>query len=1280
MFPELFQPSSLEEAQLGQWEEEDLFNKTIAKNKEAGGKHFVFQEGPPTANGLPGLHHVLARSFKDLVCRWKTMEGYVVERKAGWDCHGLPVEREVEKLLGLHTLAEVEAFGASKFNDLCEESVWGFEGEWEKLTKRMGFWLDMKKRYATLDQEYMESEWWALKQLWDKGLLRRGYKVLPYSPKTGCTYSNRDVSEGYRQVTDLTCFVRFPLSKNQDLGVRWEMASMLVWTSTPWTLPGNVLLAVNKSLPYVSVMLVETKAKENKEDSSKVEKFQLNQEYFRNGEVLVLAKARLCELQSHLLPNSCYTVEILKELNGSDLLGFSYEPPLCGSYSPKLHQSNGLWQVVHGDFVNDSSGTGVVHVAPMYGEDDHKLCVQQGLDFTLPYCQHVVGLDGCYHVEGRNNDGHHVPPKTLQGLDVTCEQTQKVVLQVLFEQNMLYRAQALSHDYPFCWRNKSHRLLYYAMDSWFVAMGTPAVRSRMLALNASKEVTFYPESVKHGRFGSWLKETKDWCLSRKRTWGCPLPVWECKKENGGCGKLHCVGSRDHLKSLLVNANSTELDTVDLHSTQVDALLLKCVACGNEKGSMCREKYVLDCWFDSGCAPFAQWHYPFAFEKGSPPRYNGSADGPVDFVAEGQDQCRGWFYSLLCLSTTLFDRPAYKKCLSLGLLLDKNGHKMSKSKGNGVDPWKHFNEEGSDALRWYLVGMCAPWADRRFDETKVRTANQKFFRMFYNVAKWWNARWFELNELIDDKHDKLGEAGGAGLLDEWVLSRLAFLVKNCNSNFSSHNFHLAVGDLEDFLNDDLSKTYLRLSRVHFQRKKEGPDLGLLVSRKNCLCTLRSVLLVLCRLVAPVAPFFVDRLHRCLLATMDSDTASDNYHHSVHLAPWPCYVDYEHFRNEKAEAQVRLLRHFMQAGNTLHDQGTRPGRLPLSRAYCTTYCQGSVAGRHGAFASLLTKDVANLLAFELNVMEIVVLKSQLEFESVLCTAQTTSLTPNKYRLRVRFKEKTNDVLRGLYKHMGQEYVLHDDSLDMLEQEDLEKKDAGKSKKQMKREKKKEARRRKKEDKYNGLPLMTGPHAEEAIMELESRGSFWVESGAAKYELMASDFLVSRVTSPSFMVSTHEFVDDFFSQDTGASADPPRLETGLVLDLSVESTDQVSAYLFKEVMHFVQMMRKSLETKLLRASDRRLRQVALQVVVKAQPLSGSEMNEACLSVWHWELLLQETQSNGAVSSLKQDPNDELMEKCMGNVADGEMEKLVVKGFGCCPYFDVYVMCKQCHLDDVV
>ena len=543
------------------------------------------------------------------------MQGYVVDRKAGWDCHGLPVEREVEKMLDLHTFADVQEFGQSKFNALCEQSVWKFEGEWENFTRRMGYWVDMKNRYATLDQDYMESEWWALKQLWGKGLLKRGYKVLPYSPHTGCTYSNRDVSEGYRTVTDLTCFVKFPLLDDKSVGDDAPKTSLVAWTSTPWTLPANVLLAVNKSLVYVSVMVTTDRPTEMSDadnwDGRK--EFEVGKAYLQEGEVLVVAKDRLEELETHLPSDSGYQLVVVTEFQGYDLLDLQYKPPLKDQRAvdnPKTSLDCNLWRVVHADFVNSLAGTGVVHVSPMYGEDDFKLCEGLGLDFSQRGCSHVVGLDGCYNREGDKL----VPPGPLRGLDVTKQTTQQSVLNLLHQRGFLHRAHEMTHEYPYCWRNKENRLLYYAMESWFLTVGMPEVRSRLQKMNASESVQFSPGSVKHGRFGKWLEHTNDWCVSRKRTWGCPFPLWECRSDKGGCGRQHCVGSRAELRSLLLDPEDQPLeDNTDLHSTQVDEYKLKCPYCGSTK-SMLRKPYVLDCWFDSGCAPFAQWHYPFAFSE------------------------------------------------------------------------------------------------------------------------------------------------------------------------------------------------------------------------------------------------------------------------------------------------------------------------------------------------------------------------------------------------------------------------------------------------------------------------------------------------------------------------------------------------------------------------------------------------------------------------------------------------------------------------------------------
>jgi isoleucyl-tRNA synthetase len=590
-FFDSFDPVAWEKQLLALWASEGTFKTSVAKNAERNGEEFVFQEGPPTANGTPGLHHVLARSFKDLMCRWKTMSGFVVERKAGWDCHGLPVEMGVQKELGLETFADVESFGLGKFNALCETSVWKYEAEWEQLTERMGFWVDLKERYATLDQNYMESEWWALKQLWTRGLLYQGYKVLPYCAHTTCTYSTHEVAQGYKDVDDLTCFVRFPLLPLDSASTE-ECASLLVWTSTPWTLPANVLLAVNASAAYCFVRVAKRHQRQPAEsvDSTLSEPsteraagYAVGRSYLTPGELVVVAKARLEELQSRLPRGMELQTEAM--VMGEALVGRSYSPPLSPAMSTLKEASPQLFCVVHADFVTADAGTGVVHVAPMYGEDDHSLCVSLGLDGDL---KHVVGTDGCYF------EGDTRLPASLWGLKVTEVATQEQVLQLLHNSCTLECAMPVRHSYPHCWRS-GERLLYYAMDSWFLRMSEPAVKDRMVDLNHDR-VRWAPDTMRDGRFGGWLRGAKDWCLSRKRCWGCPLPVWVCSKASGGCGKQHCIGSRSELQSMLASTGNSAAAALpaDLHSPFVDALQLRCPCCSAD-GAMVREPYVLDCW-------------------------------------------------------------------------------------------------------------------------------------------------------------------------------------------------------------------------------------------------------------------------------------------------------------------------------------------------------------------------------------------------------------------------------------------------------------------------------------------------------------------------------------------------------------------------------------------------------------------------------------------------------------------------------------------------------------
>jgi len=1322
-FPNTFDPVGWEEAQLAQWEREGTFALSVEANKQqhkrnSSQHHFVFQEGPPTANGRPGLHHVLARTFKDLVCRWKTMQGFVVERKAGWDCHGLPVEREVEKMLGFSTYEQVESFGLERFNQLCAESVWKYQSEWEKLSQRMGYWTDMKNPYATLDVEYMESEWWALKQLWQKGLLQRGYKVLPYSPRTGTTYSNRDVAEGYKVVTDLSCFVRFPLvscppkwkkEHCTDAGFR---VCMMVWTSTPWTLPGNALLAVHKEFTYVLVKVVSKTSHTGEggvESEQSVEtsmSFQTGTSYFRAGEVFCVAQDLVTELQDKLLSSTsseAYSLEVVRTLAGAELLGQRYSPP--------FKESNGnndplLWHVVHADFVNNKTGTGVVHVAPMYGEDDHHLCTTLKLDLNRPECQHVVGLDG------RFLEGCCRVPTVLRRLDVTSGQTQEKVLDLLHQLGLLYRAEPWTHEYPHCWRNKSHRLLYHAMESWFVTMADPAVRSRMQQLN-STQVQFSPAKVRDGRFGTWLEQSRDWCVSRRRTWGCPLPVWVCRKENGGCGREYCVGSRAELNSLLAHntsANKAEPLLDDLHTTQVDSLLLRCESC-NKEGTMCREPYVLDCWFDSGCAPFAQWHYPFAFSstedgKDGPSggccrvnpssHYNGSAEHAVDFVAEGQDQCRGWFYSMHALSTVLFDRPAFQKCLVVGLVLDDKGTKMSKSLGNGVDPWKHFHDEGADALRWYLLGMSAPWMDRRFEAQKVRLANQKFFCVLFNVSKWWHAQWNKAAA----SHDVLPCGGSAdrpvGALDQWVLSRLAHVVESCNKSFEKDQFHLAVNALETFVAEDLSKTYLHLSRAHFCQDPRATvvvsdpsvsletAVALPVAKRNCLNTMRTVLLHVCRLVAPMAPFFVDMLHRSLMKSLNGN---DGPHHSVHLAPWTVLDNAAKWVDPEVEQQMSWLRAQLDAGRVLHEKGDRPGRLPLAQAFVAVSSevalQKTTKPSPAGGATLFPEELALVLAYELNVRQVTVL-SQGGFEGLLANVQEPTLRPNFGQLGSRLKGNAKEVLAALDRKFGSclrgegcgarptdAPPCPETSNSRTNNDDDDRSSlAKKSKKQMKREQKaRESKARKEAMANNQGPAKTsaawkGPRVEEALRLLQANdGVLEVTSSTnTTFGLHLQDFHVAMVPRDGFAVSVFESSN----------------QAGLVLDLSV-SPELVSMYLAKELTHLVHHRRKKLEQKRLKDGKGPLWLVALHVVLVGKDTASTTStttNEKpfALSANDWARVLEATWADPKASLLDQQTStsQEKLHQYQQAVRLRLMESLEVRAYGPCGGFQVFVQCR--------
>ena len=896
---------ALEEALIETWREQQTFQKSISQRRE--GAPFIFLEGPPTANGKPGIHHVVARTYKDLVCRWKAMEGHFVERKGGWDTHGLPVEIEVQKRLDLMSNEAIEEFGMAEFNDECRKSVWTYEDAWRKMTERMAFWVDLDNPYVTLHNEYVESAWWALKQMFDKDLLYKGHKILPYCPQTGTSYSSHEVAQGYKEVEEPSVYIKFKLTDSNGFGEKTADGlagiSVLAWTTTPWTLPGNVGLAVGPEVTYARVR-VTAPAGESWDGRGGAEV----------GEELILAEDLIGEVLRH-------QAEIVETFPGSRLVGMAYEPLFPGAVDRAGSET--AWTVLEADWVTTTDGTGVVHTAVMYGEDDYNL----GMAVGLP-AQHTVDMEGKF-IAGTSHalDGRYVKD---------CDDD---IIDLLMYDNLLYREKMYLHDYPHCWRT-GHPLLYYAMDSWFVRM--TAVKEKLLEFN--DQIEWAPANIGTGRFGEWLRNVKDWAISRERYWGTPLPVWRSE-----AGEMRCVGSVAELQAEVAAAvaagfeNPECPDDVDLHRPVVDDFTLV----ASDGSPMQREPFVMDCWFDSGCASFAQWHHPFE-DSGSRNAAAGATDSnlrghgknhgatdseisestsevdligngkfsenfPIDYICEGVDQTRGWFYTLLAVSTTVFDSNCYKSCLSLGLILDAEGKKMSKSKGNIVDPWDHFNREGADATRWYMVTAGAPWNPLKFDPDGVRGTYAKMFLTLWNVYKF-HANYAALDGFNpDDEATKSAVSERSGL-DRWLLSRLASVAQDYHDQFEAWDFHKAGRDLEDFIVNDLSNWYVRRSRRRLWDDAESAD------KLACQHTLHEVLTTICRLVAPVAPYMVDEIHTNLTGG------------SVHLADWPVGDTGDlPSRNNPLEERMALTRALAEAGRRVRVDADRRQRLPCQAGW-------------------------------------------------------------------------------------------------------------------------------------------------------------------------------------------------------------------------------------------------------------------------------------------------------------------------------------------------------------
>ena len=824
------------------WKDNDIFKKSMENRKE--GETYTFYDGPPTANGKPHIGHVLTRVIKDMIPRYRTMKGYMVPRKAGWDTHGLPVELEVEKLLGLDGKEQIEEYGLDPFIKKCKESVWKYKGMWEDFSGTVGFWADMDNPYVTYDDNFIESEWWALKQIWDKKLLYKGFKIVPYCPRCGTPLSSHEVAQGYKAVKERSAVVRFK--------VVGEDAYFLAWTTTPWTLPSNVALCVNPDETYCKVKVAD-------------------------GYVYYMAEALLDKVLGGLAEKKGVEgkdYEVLETYKGKDLEYKEYEPLYKCAGDAAKKQNKKAHFVTCDTYVTMSDGTGIVHIAPAFGEDDAKV----GRNYDLPFVQFVDG----------KGDLTEETPYT--GLFV--KKADPEVLKDLDAEGKLFDAPKFEHDYPFCWRCDTP-LIYYARESWFIKM--TAVKDDLVRNNNT--VNWIPESIGKGRFGDWLENIQDWGVSRNRYWGTPLNIWECE-----CGCQHAIGSRDELEKMSGNPKA---QTVELHRPYIDEITIKCPKCGKD---MHRVPEVIDCWFDSGAMPFAQHHYPFENKDLFEQQF------PAQFISAAVDQTRGWFYSLMAESTLLFNKAPYENVIVLGHVQDENGQKMSKSKGNAVDPFDALKTHGADAIRWYFYTNSAPWLPNRFHDKAVTEGQRKFMGTLWNTYAFYvlyaNIDEFNpMNYTLD--YDKLS------VMDKWLLSKLNSTVKAVDDNLDKYRIPEAARALDEFV-DDLSNWYVRRCRERFWAK------GMEQDKINAYMTLYTALVTICKAAAPMIPFMTEDIYQNLVRSIDKDAKE-----SIHLCDFP--VVNENHIDKKLEEDMEDLLEVVVMGRACRNASNIKNRQPIGKMY-------------------------------------------------------------------------------------------------------------------------------------------------------------------------------------------------------------------------------------------------------------------------------------------------------------------------------------------------------------